>query len=127
MEDLSARAKMIEVDGVAIVSLDFSNCSLEESPKMIDVAAKLVRSQPLGTALTLSNFTNAKFNSEITTKLRMYSNENKPYVKKAALVGITGIRLAIYRAVLLFTGRTNFVLCSSVEEAKRALVSAARP
>jgi hypothetical protein len=119
-------ASLIEVEGVRILHLDFSGCTLEEAPGLLEVCGKLVRSQPLGSALTLSDFTNARFDSEISSSLRVYTRDNKPFVHFAAVVGVSGLKRVIYRAVLLFTGRTNIVLCDSLEQGKLVLVKAAR-
>lgn len=117
--------RVIDVQGVKILHLDFAGCSLEEAPKLLEACGQLVRSQPPLSALTLSDFTGARFDSEVSAKLREYTRDNKPHVKFAAVVGVTGLKRAIYRAVLLFTGRTNIVLCDTVEQATAVLLKAA--
>lgn len=119
-------ASTIEVEGVRILFLDFAGSGIDDAPRLLQECGALVRAQPLGSALTLTDFTGSHFDSAVTTQLREYADANKPYVKLAAVVGVTGIKRAIYRAVLAFTGRTNLVLCDTVEEARRVLLEGAR-
>ncbi|PZR14926.1 MAG: hypothetical protein DI536_09075 [Archangium gephyra] len=120
-----AGASIIEVDGVQILHLDFVGITIEQAPALLEACGALVRSQPLDSAFTLSDFTGAHFDSNITVQLREYTKANRPHVHFGAVVGITGIKRAVYRAMLLFSGRTNLVLCDTVDEAKRVLVNAA--
>lgn len=119
-------ASVIDVEGVSVLHLDFSGCTIAQAPALLAECATLVRSQPLDSAYTLSDFSGSQFDSDVTRQLREYTKANRPHVRFGAVVGITGIKRTIYRAILLFSGRTNLVLCDSVVEAKQVLVAAAR-
>jgi hypothetical protein len=119
-------AYILKVEGLEVLHLDFSHCTLAQAPALLTECAALVRSRPLGSALTLSDFTGAHFDSQVTAALRDYAKANKPFVKFAAVVGVTGLKKAIFRAVLLFSGRTDLFLCATVDEARQALVRRAR-
>ena len=120
-----AGASIIEVDGVTILHLDFADTTIEQAPALLEECGAVVRSQPLDSAFTLSDFSGAHFDSNITHQLREYTTANRPHVHFGAVVGMTGVKRAVFRAVLFFSGRTNLVLCDTVDEAKRLLVNAA--
>lgn len=121
-----SRVNFIEVEGVKILWLEFSRCTLEEAAQLIDEAAPLIRSQPPQSLLILSDYAESHFDIEISQKLRLFARDNKPFVKCAALVGVTGIRRTLYRAIIAFTGRSNLVLCENLDEGKKVLLKASR-
>jgi hypothetical protein len=71
----------------------------------IEEARQMVRRQPQGTVLTLTYVKGATFNREIVAELKELAAGNRPFVKAAAIVGMSGIQRAIYVAVTQFTGR----------------------
>jgi hypothetical protein len=121
-----AGASIIHVDGVRLLFLNFAHCTIAQAPALLAECGALVRSQPLGSALTLSDFTGSQFDSEVTALLRQYTEDNRPHVHFGAVVGITGFKRAVYRLVLFATRRTNLVVCDTIEEAQGVLVEAAR-
>ena len=53
--------------------------------------------------------------------MKQFSAHNKPYVKAAAVVGITGLKKIIFGAVMAFS-RRNLESFEDMEQAKRWLV-----
>ena len=53
--------------------------------------------------------------------MKQFSAHNKPYVKAAAVVGITGLKRIFFRAVMAFA-KLNLEFFDDVEQAKRWLV-----
>jgi len=90
--------------------------------RILDSAAREIRSAPAGSVLTLTHTRDAKFNSEVIEKFKKFAKGNTPYVKKAALVGISGLQGVVLNGVALFTGR-KFPTFKSLEETKKYLVS----
>lgn len=118
-------AEVIEVDGVRILHLNFTNARLEDADRLIAECAALVRTQPLKSALTLTDVTGAMFDNKVAGQMKVYAQGNQPYVRAGVIIGVTGIKKAVYRAVILFTGR-DIKLFDTIEEGKRHLVSRAR-
>ena len=88
----------------------------------IDEARKIVRTQPPASLLTLTYVKNASFNREVVAQLKELVSGDRPYVKAAAIVGMSGIQRAIYIAVTQLTGR-RLPTFQDLEQAKDWLVS----
>lgn len=99
------RINWLKHEGVRILRIDFTNCTPAEMMKIIDEAKETVGSEPRGSVRTLTNITNARFNSDVNTTMKNYVAHNKPYVCAAALVGLSGLQRIVYRAVVKFSGR----------------------
>jgi hypothetical protein len=117
-----ARVRFIEHKGKRIAFHDFSNIQrVEDAMAAIAESRALVRAQPLGSVLTLTDSAGSRFNREIVEALKELTKGNKPYVKAGAIVGLSGIQRVVYVAVTQFTGR-RLPTFTSVEEAKDYLV-----
>ncbi|HZS03795.1 MAG TPA: hypothetical protein VFD58_02890 [Blastocatellia bacterium] len=114
------RVRFITHNGRQILSIDFSSCSPEEMLRHMQEAQQMIAAQPQGSVLTLTDVTNAHYNREVSAALKAYTSANKPYVRAAAIVGVTGMREVILNAIILFT-RRNFSLFSHPEDAKEWL------
>jgi dihydroxyacetone kinase DhaKLM complex PTS-EIIA-like component DhaM len=99
------RVYFIEHKGKRILFLDFSDCYIEEALKVVDEAKQMIRGQPSNSLLTLTDVTGARFNTELTNAMKELASHNKPFVKAAAIVGITGMKKIIYDAVMRFSKR----------------------
>ena len=118
-----ARTRFIVHQGKQICFLDFSGIQKpEDAITAIAEAQQIVTAQPLGSALTLTYVKDSTFNREVVVALKALAKADKPHVKAAAIVGMTGIQRAIYIAVTQFTGR-RIPTFSSLDEAKDWLVS----
>jgi hypothetical protein len=92
--------------GKTIVYIDFSTAKNKQ--KILDIieeAKKTIKRNPLNSVLTLTDFTNLRFDSEIVRAIQSYAEENKPYVKAAALVGIIGLQKVVYNVISRITQR----------------------
>lgn len=105
-----------------ICYVDFSNASIDEMLTRIKEAQRLIASEPPNSVLTLTDFTNSHYDREVSNALKEYAKSNKPYVKAAAVVGITGLKEIMLNAVTLFT-RRSMTSFGSLEEAKEWLVT----
>lgn len=99
------RVQVIEHKGKSIIYLDFSRSSKEELQQVIEAGSALIKKCPLESALTLSNFTGFMFNFQMIDLLKEFTMSNKPYVKAAAVIGVTGLRKIPYEAVMKITHR----------------------
>ena len=66
--------------------------------------------------VTLTNVTGLRFSMELINIIKDFSTHNQPFVKAAAIVGISGIQKIAYDSVIKITKR-NIPLFPSVEEA----------
>jgi hypothetical protein len=64
---------------------------------------------------------NARFDRKVTQALKEYTHQNKPYVRAAAVVGMSGLMQVILHAIIVFT-RRRFATFDSLDEAKDWLV-----
>lgn len=75
---------------------------------MKEVAAeghRVLSMEPLNSVLTLNDVTGAKFDQEAVAALKSMVAANAPYVKRAAVIGISGLQSLIYEAVQAFSKR----------------------
>ncbi|MCL6588822.1 MAG: hypothetical protein K6U80_02610 [Firmicutes bacterium] len=99
------RVQVIEYKGKAIIYLDFSRCGKDELIQVIEAGSAIIRKCPPASALTLSNFTGFMFTFNMVDLLKEFTLQNKPYVKAAAVIGVTGLRKIPYEAIMKITKR----------------------
>ena len=116
------RVKFIKHQEKDILFLDFSNTKTDEVLKIIEDAKRVISAMPKNSLLTLTDVTNARFNDSVGDGMKHFTAHNKPYVKAAAVVGITGLKRVIFGAVMAFSKR-NLEAFDDVEEAKRWLAN----
>jgi hypothetical protein len=111
---MSDRVRQIEH---GIVLLDLSGV---ENPDLavpyVAEARRLIDSQRKGEVLILTDVSNSNFNQAIIDAIRKFAQENKPWAKASAIVGLSPLMRVIYRAVVAFTGR-EIRVCSTRQEA----------
>ena len=115
------RVRFIKHHEKEILLLDFSNSGTDEVLKIIEDAKRVISTKPENSLLTLTDVTNARFNEKVGDSMKVFSAHNKPYVKAAAVVGITGLKKIIFGAVMAFSKR-NLESFDEVEQAKNWLV-----
>ncbi len=96
------RANFIYHKGKRILFLDFSDCSVEKSFKIIEESKKLIRTQQKSSLLNLMFVKNARYNTKLVDALKDWAAHNRPYMKKQAIVGIEGLQEIVYDAVTKF-------------------------
>lgn len=116
------RVRFITHKDRKILHIDFSGCSSEEMMTYMREAQRIISSQPEGSVLTLTDVTNARYNRKVSAALKEFANANKPFVKAAAVIGVTGMKEVILNAIILFT-RRNFSLFDRIDEAKEWLTT----
>ena len=104
--------------GVKILYEDYSHGKPDELLLAIEKAKEVIASQPLNSVLALVNVKDAHFDTRVTRALKEFAEANKPYIKVAAVYGVEGLKEVIFRGMLAFSGRKNFILCKTLEEAK---------
>lgn len=94
----------------------------EDAMPLFRECAKQVRSRPKDSVLTLTIIRRGKFTPKIVSELQKLAHGNKPYVHRAAVVGVTGVYEIAMNAVSLFSKR-EFKLYEYKETAINYLLS----
>ena len=90
---------------------------------MIERARSIIHSQPPSSLLTLTSVEGMHFNQKVTDAMKTYAESNRPYVRAAALLGISGLKQIVFNAVKRLSGR-NLQAFASSEDAKKWLLKA---
>lgn len=114
-------ARFTKEYGKEIFVLNFNYQSIEEALPLIEECARQVRLREEGSVLTLTIIEHGKFDPALVDKLKELTKGNAPYVRKAAVVGVTGVFKIVMTAVSIFS-RREFKVCDTKEEAVRYLL-----
>ncbi len=107
--------------GKRILYIDYGGLSQEEELKQIDEATKTLVETNDKNNLTLSDLSRALITQEFVTMSKEKGKISRNFTKKAAVVGVEGVRKILLRAVNTVSGNPR-VPFSTVEEAKDWLV-----
>jgi len=111
------RVRFIEHQGKKLLHLDFSHCTAGEVLQVIDQAKAVIVTQQPKSVMTLTDVTEAAFNSAVSEAMKDLVSHNKPYVAAAAVVGVSGLKQIIFNAVVRFSGRKLHAF-GSLDDAK---------
>ncbi len=110
------RLSWIHEAGQDILVLDLSSLSdVQAALEVIKQAEPLIRSQPPHSLLLLSDVTNSHYNNEWVAAIKKFSQENTPYIRASAVVGVTGLGLILIKALQAVSGRA--IECQSTRAA----------
>jgi len=118
------RIKIINHKGQNIIYINYGGFTVHtktEFIKTIEKAAEFMISQGEN-QLTLTDLRTSFGDSEIVAKFKEVSLKTKIYRKKAAVVGITGVKSVLLKAVNIFS-KSEVVPFDTIDEAKDWLVS----
>lgn len=103
---MSERARFVEHLGRSVLFIDLSGIRDRLTAfRAMDELRALVATQPERSLLTLTLVEGSRFDPEIIQAVKELALHNKPFVKAAAVVGLSGVQRVAYAAVLLFSGR----------------------
>lgn len=100
--------QFIKHNGRRILYIDFSNATLDQKEELrlvILASRKAISIHPPNSLLILTNVHNTKYDTEIAQVMKEYVAHNKPFVKKSAIVGLSGLQIVLYNTIMRFTGR----------------------
>ena len=115
------RVRFITHRGKQILLLDGTNSSPDELSDMFERCEEVVTSQPPKSVLTLADFTGARFTKEAAERMKLTAAVDRPHVKRAAIVGTSGLPEVYYKALTSFSAR-EFPAFKTREEAMDWLV-----
>ncbi len=93
--------------GKQILIEDFTH--LKPGPEFLQRIAQaqaLIASQPAKSVLAVFDATGSSYNNENLSAMKAFTKANTPYVKAAAVVGISGLLEVAMAAIAKFSGRS---------------------
>lgn len=102
----ASRVQFITHKGKRVLSIDYSRCDVATMKAVAEEGHRVIALQPPNSVLTLNDVTGASFDQESVEVLKSRVAANAPYVKRAAVIGISGLQRLIYEAVKFFAKRT---------------------
>lgn len=117
----AGRVQFITHLGKRVLSINYAHCDVPALKAVAEEGHRVIARELLNSVLTLNDVTGTSFDQESVEVLKSKVAANAPYVKRAAVIGISGLQPLIYEAVKLFTKR-NIPVFSSREEALDWLV-----
>jgi len=105
-QSVSQRVRFIEHSGKQVLFVDYSNCNAALLRQIALECHRVLAQQPPNSSLTLNDVSGTRFDQESVAFLKSVVRDNAPYVKKAAVVGVTGLQRLIYEAVQAFSKRS---------------------
>jgi hypothetical protein len=117
---LEDHVKFISYKGCPILQIDFQGCQPPAFLERIRFARSVMAGQPLRSVRTLTLVKDARFNSKVSDAMKEYTKHNQPYVRIAAVVGLSGLQEILYNVIIKVTGR-KIATFAHVEEAKNFL------
>jgi hypothetical protein len=98
--------RIIGYKHIQIVYIDFSNLKkAEEIYSVIENAESYIHRQLPRSLYILTNLTGMHFNNEIFNHITAYAKGNNPFVKRSAVVGMSGMMQIFYNTFTRITGR----------------------
>ena len=99
------RVQFIEYFGKKVLSINYAHCEAAMMKEIASEGHRVLSQEPLNSVLTLNEVTGAKFDQESVAALKSMVAANAPYVKRGAVIGISGLQSLIYDAVQAFSKR----------------------
>jgi hypothetical protein len=116
------RLDFVTYKGKKILVEDFSNMGPGgEFLAQLTTAKKMIAAQPPKSVLAVFDATGAHFDTTLLNSMKEFTKDNTPYVKAAAVVGISGMLQVALTVISSFAGR-QFVTFKSREEAMEWLL-----
>lgn len=120
---MTERVRWIEHKGKKIIYLDVSKLNTDEAVRVVRRFGQLVlENKDNADLVSLSNFLEAHIFGEAFDEIKRVSKLVRPYLKKRAVIGITGVKAILYKSVNLFASGTPTKIFNTLEDAKDYLV-----
>lgn len=114
--------QLLEIGDKKILLFDFSNCKKEDIKPIIDDAKKWFHGKQPNSVLTLTDVTNARYDTETLNHFKDFTIHNKPYVLAAAVVGITSPLMKLAYNFVMAVSKRNVPIFDTRELAIEWLV-----
>src|SRR5689334_18538014 len=104
-QKISSRVQFIEYFGKKVLFINYAHCDAAMMREIAGEGHRVLSQEPLNSVLTLNDVTGASFDQESVAALKSMVAANAPYVKRGAVIGISGLQSLIYEAVQAFSRR----------------------
>jgi hypothetical protein len=111
----------LDYKGKKILYINYSKLSSQDALAQIEKATQILVDTHSKENLTLSDLRGALVTQEFVDKSKEKGKISKDYTKKAAVLGIDGIRKILLKAVNTFSGNPREPF-SAIEDAKEWLI-----
>src|SRR6266481_3914591 len=115
------RVRFITHHGKQILFINETNCGADEVIELLTEVQRVVTAQPPDSVLTLSDLTGAQFSRAAITRMKEVAVFDRPYVRRAAMVGAESLPKVFYEALKTFS-RREFPRFKTREEAMGWLI-----
>jgi hypothetical protein len=106
------------VEGKNIIYIDFSTIKIiEDFSEAIEKVKHAIASYPKNSLYTITNMANVRIDTFYKDNFIKYGEHNKPYVKKAVVIGLDGVKKMIVTAIFKKAGRDSFHIAFTKEKA----------
>jgi hypothetical protein len=102
---VSSRVQFLEYFGKKVLFINYANCDAAMMKEVAGEGHRVLALEPLNSVLTLNDVTGATFDQEAVAFLKSMVAANAPYVRRGAVIGISGLQSLIYEAVQAFSKR----------------------
>lgn len=101
------RSKWIEHNGRKVFYQDFSGWFYKSEPviKELEEIQAIVVAEPLNSVLVLSDFRNTNISVDLLPIMNLASSATKDYVKRTAVLGVTGVKRVLADLLTQITGQ----------------------
>src|SRR6266478_6625628 len=110
------RVRFITHQGKQILLVDLTDCNAEEVTTIVGEVPRIVTTQPRKSVLTLCDLTGTQFSRAAVARMKEVAVFDRPYVKRAAMVGAESLPKVFYDALKTFS-RREFLRFKTREEA----------
>jgi hypothetical protein len=118
----TSRSRFIQHLGKELYLIDIEGLTPDEVIRLVDGAARDISTRPHGSVLTLTHVKGVRLENRMVERIRWLAETNKPYVKAAAISGLTPMQRIVMNTVKTFTGR-DFHVFETQDEAKAFLAA----
>lgn len=117
--------KLLKYKAYNIVIIDLAYCDQERAVAVTEEAAKLIASQPPKSVITITQVAGAHFSPRTVKAVHDLATRDDPFVSVGIVVGVSGIRKAVFDSVVRLT-RRRLLAFENMEQAKNWLAKRVR-
>lgn len=99
------RVRFIEHQGKRVLFINYSHCDVAMLKAVAEEGHRAIAREQPNSVLTLNDVTGTTFDKESVAVLQARVAANAPYVRRAAVIGISGLQRLIYEGVQAFSRR----------------------
>jgi hypothetical protein len=110
------RVRFITHKGKQVLFLDYRNATEAQALALVQQRRVVVSEQPKGSLLTVADLTGAVFTKKVVEEIKAATVLDRPFVRRAALVGVETAPKGLIDAVSIFSHR-EWAQFKTMEEA----------